>query len=121
MKFIIHQHSDCTAQADHYDFMLERSTVLDTWQINLSDLDLLLKGKPISTIQIAGHRKKYLTYEGPVSGNRGKVMRVDSGSYETVEESPTSRIVKLHGNRLRGVLHIQPAGKSSTFRLQQAI
>ena len=41
---------------------------------------------------ISGHRRTYLTYEGPVSGDRGEVSRVDQG-YFTAELWTDARIV----------------------------
>src|SRR5205085_10994162 len=31
---------------------------------------------------LSEHRREYLTYEGPISGNRGDVKRVASGRYD---------------------------------------
>ena len=41
------------------------------------------------------HRREYLDYEGPVSGNRGQVRRVASGTCEVEVDSEQSCLVKL--------------------------
>jgi hypothetical protein len=51
---------------------------------------------------LGDHRRDYLEYEGPVSGQRGQVSRIDAGSYETLSESRESWTVELSGVRLRG-------------------
>jgi hypothetical protein len=38
--------------------------------------------EPTDLIPLGEHRREYLTYEGPVSGNRGQVRRVAEGTFE---------------------------------------
>ncbi len=49
----------------------------------------LRPGSTMQATRIADHRKAYLTYEGPVSGNRGKVRRIATGE-ATRWADPTS-------------------------------
>lgn len=77
MRFVVLHHTGFGA--DHFDLMFERSSggPLETfrspcWPI-LSAVDLVALGD---------HRNAYLTYEGPVSGNRGEVRRVALGEFE---------------------------------------
>ncbi|HBE68769.1 MAG TPA: hypothetical protein DDW52_11540 [Planctomycetaceae bacterium] len=63
----------------------------------------LQRGKPtnpsVSAERLIDHRRHYLTYEGPVSGNRGEVKRVASGTYERFAygKRPDCRQLELGG------------------------
>ncbi len=50
--------------------------------------------------QLADHRLAYLSYEGPLRGDRGSVIRWDAGSYQTVAVSEAAWHVRLQGERL---------------------
>jgi hypothetical protein len=96
----------------HFDVMLEVGGILRTWR---------LFGDPLSATAIAAetvgdHRIEYLDYEGPISGNRGRVVRWDSGFYEIVHNSPTELTLALTGARCRGkaIIHCD----NRTWRFQ---
>lgn len=61
----------------HWDLMLECGEVLRTWRLTAAPAP----GLCVSAKAIGDHRRAYLDYEGPVSGNRGKVMRWEWGEY----------------------------------------
>ena len=74
---------------EHWDLMLERGQLLATWQL-LENPQPLLTGDATGSIparRIGDHRRAYLTYEGPVSNDRGEVARIAAGRYETVEDT----------------------------------
>jgi len=89
----------------HWDFMLESGDVLLTWRLdripgsateNASDaVEIAAQALPV-------HRKDYLDYEGPVSGDRGSVIRIDRGSYELLASSASELIVRLSGDCVCG-------------------
>jgi hypothetical protein len=87
----------------HYDLMLEHDEALWTWA-----LASLPTGQGPSCDVVAeplpDHRLAYLDYEGAVGGERGQVTRVDTGTYEMVENSPQRMIVCLHGVRFAGTM-----------------
>ncbi len=71
----------------HFDFMYEpapdeplRTFRLDAWPPASPDAVL-------EATEIAPHRRAYLDYEGPVSGDRGFVRRVAAGEL-TAEQLP---------------------------------
>ncbi|MCY2966352.1 MAG: hypothetical protein NT069_22425 [Planctomycetota bacterium] len=68
----------------HWDLMLENGATLRTWRLSRPP-DLV---GPIEVRAIADHRLAYLTYEGPVSGNRGTVTRHLAGTYELRRDEP---------------------------------
>jgi len=80
---VVLQHE--TAEGSHYDWMIEmpESTGdphgrLWTARATSPSRDWQPKGGLDLTI-IGEHRRLYLTYEGPLTGGRGSVQRVDAG------------------------------------------
>jgi len=53
-----------------------------------------------SATKLPAHRKIYLEYEGEVSGNRGSVRRIDTGTYRQISEET----VILYGTHFIGTL-----------------
>ena len=90
---------------EHWDLMLEKDGMLATWQ-----LPLMLTGSadlPMTARRIGDHRLDYLTYEGPISANRGRVTRVEKGWYECLASSPGCWIIRLEGERLKLQLELR--------------
>ena len=93
----------------HFDLMLEAGESLRTWAIERFPP----AGEMVSALPLPPHRLDYLTYEGPVSQNRGEVTRWDSGSYAVISDSPTQFCAMLQGVRLghcRLILTLQETG-----------
>ena len=79
MRFVILRHRGHGNL--HYDLMLEGGAKLISWSCSQNPLT-----HPAAECRrIADHRKAYLTYEGPVSQNRGTVERIESGQYAAIE------------------------------------
>jgi hypothetical protein len=102
-RFVILEHD---WPAPHYDLMLEVGEKLRTWR--LAKLPVL--GRLSAAEAIFDHRLLYLDYEGPVSGGRGTVKRWDRGTYEGKVEGAEAITIKLHGDRLEGVLRLSRVG-----------
>ncbi len=86
----------------HWDLMLEHDGVLVTWA-------LAQKPKSDHTIEadrLADHRLDYLTYEGPISGDRGTVSRFDSGEYKVVFSSEDRWMIEVKGRFLKGTIQL---------------
>jgi len=62
----------------HWDFLIEDGDSLASWRL----LELPRTGVRIPASPLPAHRRDYLTYEGPVSGDRGSVQRIHAGSME---------------------------------------
>ncbi|RME38785.1 MAG: hypothetical protein D6788_06745 [Planctomycetota bacterium] len=89
---------------EHWDLMLEGEQALLTWQL---PRDPTVPGPwPLPARRIGDHRKAYLTYEGPVSRNRGTVRRVDGGLLEWIERGPAEFVFRLEGSRLVGTFRL---------------
>ena len=103
-RFVLLYH-DCPPHLDkpsHWDFMLEDEDVLLTWALAQHPTALEAEGSPIVAAQLADHRLAYLDYEGPVSGNRGHVTRVDAGTFTWIERTPVRLRFQLAGIVLAG-------------------
>jgi hypothetical protein len=84
----------------HWDLMLERDGVLWTWRLP----ELPVFGVALLAERIGEHRLLYLDYEGPVSGNRGTVKRIDGGYLTWIEAGGDRIVVALAGSLYRGKL-----------------
>ncbi len=94
-QFVILQHDHPFL---HWDFMFEDGEGLQTWRLLLEPRP----GRQIVAQPLAVHRLEYLSYEGPVSGGRGAVCRVDGG-HLCLDEVTTDRLsMTLRGDLLSG-------------------
>ncbi|MBK8208518.1 MAG: hypothetical protein IPK87_17270 [Planctomycetes bacterium] len=85
--------------AVHFDLMLEvegqdllRTLQLARWP--------LAPGDSAACSELAPHRRAYLTYEGEVSGDRGSVKRVETGTWwaadgQMVLQASDGRVTRL--------------------------
>jgi hypothetical protein len=89
--------------------MLEAGDVLRTWRLP----SVPIAGAVLPAVRTSDHRLVYLDYEGPVSGNRGQVMRWDGGEFEWLEQSEFVLVVRLCGARLEGLLRLEQQENSS--------
>jgi hypothetical protein len=102
-RFVLlyHECPPSFGKPSHWDLMLERDGVLLTW--SLAALPAAWGGgrdaaeEQIVATRLADHRIAYLDYEGPISGDRGGVTRVDGGEYEVLEETEQAIRVRLQG------------------------
>jgi DNA polymerase Ligase (LigD) len=86
----------------HWDLMLEEESWLRTWRLAAPPEP----GGETAAEPLGNHRRAYLDYEGPVSGNRGSVTRWDSGDFTWLQDEPGRVHVELHGSRYRGQLQL---------------
>lgn len=80
---------------DHYDLLLDLdgASALLTWRLDAFP-------SPTRITLSAPHRRMYLDYEGPVSNNRGAVLRVATGEWALVRESADQMHVRLEPNAI---------------------
>ena len=102
----------------HWDFMVEQDGVLKTWR--LAEQPQVANAQ-IRATQLPDHRLAYLDYEGPVSGNRGEVKRIDRGTFDRLDDSvtnvrhPTDQQtigLQLEGRHLVGVIRLEQIADS---------
>ena len=91
----------------HWDLMLECGHALRTWRLDrIPTVAATIPAEPLPD-----HRLAYLDYEGPVSGDRGSVKRVDAGEF-TLRVSDSDDVdrdaieLQFAGTRLRGTAKI---------------
>ncbi|APW59468.1 DNA polymerase ligase N-terminal domain-containing protein [Paludisphaera borealis] len=105
----------------HWDFMLESEGRLRTWAID----EPIAAGKILDARALDDHRLAYLDYEGPISGGRGSVARVDHGTYVACEWTAEKVRARIVGSQLVGEVLLWknplessgPDGRSWKFRL----
>ena len=107
---ILHHRLDA---GEHWDLMLEQGDVLLTWQLLREPVNR--ESLPIPARRIGNHRKAYLDYEGPLTGNRGTVRRVDSGSLDIIEGTAQGLRIVLTGKRLCGSFTLRPQAEGWSF------
>jgi hypothetical protein len=92
----------------HWDLLLEAGNAAWTWRLRErretrdEGREPAIPPSDLSTLfieRIADHRRLYLDYEGPVSGNRGHVARVDWGEYSITSECEAEFHVWLVGQQ----------------------
>ena len=116
-RFVIHIHSGYGRL--HYDLMLADGEALATWRLARSPVGLAA-GWSVPARRIAPHRSAYLDHEGPVSRGRGRVDRLDRGTYERLAAEETCWRVRLHGHRLDGLFELRrPDAQSDEWTLRR--
>lgn len=88
---------------DHFDLLLQWGQSLKSWRLVI----IPRVGEAQSASKIPDHRLNYLDYEGPVSGNRGHVQRVDGGELEWLHAEEDRVEAVVSGNLLRGRLLLE--------------
>jgi hypothetical protein len=95
--------------------MLEEGDVLQTWSLaklpqgwsavtESEPLPAIATSNTVEAEQLADHRLAYLEYEGPVSGDRGSVRRLDAG---TIVRRPKPLSYAIKGRIIRGEITLQ--------------
>jgi len=101
IRFAILKHTERPISEDHYDIVLEKFPGVDIKDGALVKFETIsdftessIKIKYMGMID-----KKYLQYEGLVSGDRGRVERVDEGEYNYSGDHE----IEFKGNLLNGI------------------
>jgi hypothetical protein len=135
-RFVLLYH-DCPpdyARPSHWDFMLESGDVLRTWALEelppaweparARTVDCYPHcaelGADIDTaaLELGEHRRHYLEFEGMLSVARGRVIRVASGTYATIADSPTNWQFSLSETDISGRYRLsRSAPDGSEWRL----
>ena len=107
-RFVVlrHETPSHAARESHWDLMLETGPTLRTWAVAVAPEQA--HGTLIEAL--ADHRLAYLSYEGPISEDRGQVTRWDQGTYQMVEQGGDLLVVEFHGKKLNGRAQIRRQG-----------
>lgn len=111
-RFVILHHR--LPASEHWDLMIEQPEALATWQLGRDPAAGCAEDVP--TRRLPDHRKVYLEYEGPVSGDRGEVSRVEEGVCAVFRADEEAWRIDLRGRRLRGSFEITHPDGKGVFR-----
>ena len=108
--FVLLRHE--MAAGAHWDLMLDAGDALATWQIADDPVGWARATGAVRlrVRRLADHRRAYLDYEGPVSGDRGRVIRMDRGACELLACDARRWEVRLAGDLLCGVFTLSATG-----------
>ena len=101
----------------HWDLLLELPAreLLATFRVDQPPPTWATAGVlPIQALP--DHRRIYLDYQGPISGDRGTVIRYDRGTMRLVEQTPTHIAAEISGELLHGHLELH-ATTANLWRL----
>jgi hypothetical protein len=98
----------------HWDLFLEEKETLRSWRL----LEEPQPGRVVRVEALPPHRKLYLDYEGPVSGDRGSVARQDAGTYELLEETPHMLRVALRDGALAGTVVLEAGNEPGQWTVR---
>jgi hypothetical protein len=131
-RFVLLYH-DCPPNYErpsHWDFMLESGDVLRTWALErlprdwqsvhertvatYSNCPSLATANNVAASQLGDHRHDYLQFEGPLSRDRGTVVRVASGSYHSESESSDLSRISLASSELSGCIVLARSGSDES-------
>lgn len=90
----------------HWDLLLEHGSACRTWRLASPPGEVV----DIAAEPLSDHRLTYLDYEGPVSGNRGTVVRWDAGRFVWITARDDCVAVLLRGGRWTGRLELIRTG-----------
>ena len=90
----------------HLDLLFEAGEVLWAWRLEA----LPAPGGAAASTRNFDHRLLYLDYEGPISGGRGSVRRLDGGWFEWVERADGRLIADVRGRLLAGRVELVRVG-----------
>lgn len=106
-------------RGDHFDWMFESESGsgLQTWSTPRA---LRRDGDDaIDATELPLHRIAYLDYEGPVSGDRGTVRRVEEGRFRFTHRSEDRWELDVEGNRVgRLVIRRSATAKTAAWRIE---
>jgi len=112
-RFVILRHAPPDENASpHWDFMLEAGESLRTWALDQEPSPN--QNWSCSAAALPDHRVAYLTYEGPISKNRGHVTQWDAGTYRIESETATCLVVTLAGKKQVGTITLHRVNNHAT-------
>jgi hypothetical protein len=103
--FVLLEHTTCDAPdvppERHWDLIVEAPGAerLPTWRLAASPLDV---PGDIAAERIPDHRPHFLHYEGPLTGDRGHVRRLDRGPAMVLRLAGEELTVAVRGRKWHG-------------------
>ncbi len=105
LKFVILHHTGAGALGGpHFDLLIEVDGMdrLMAWRVRVAPSDWAgIPDGEIGAVRIADHRRLYMTYEGEISADRGRVRRVAEGKGSITELSDGRLTILFVGENQR--------------------
>ncbi len=95
----------------HFDVMIEQGESLATWRCPIAPERA--SAQTLTLERLPNHRRHYLTYEGPISGNRGSVARHDAGTCMVTQHDKREWEIDWKGRRLSGRSLLRATGDAA--------
>ncbi|MCG8407380.1 MAG: hypothetical protein MI923_19450 [Phycisphaerales bacterium] len=115
VRFVVLFHTQ--KQGDHFDLMIDDGSLLATWKTRQAPETA--RDRELDCLRIGNHRRIYLDYEGPISGDRGDVTQHDAGQCLVEVQTESRWDVTFEGKRLNGHFTLEKAHRSNeTWRLR---
>ena len=98
LRYTVLRHEDIAEP--HWDLLLEIAgqELLVTWQIRIPPEEWHRAEAVLQAVRIGDHRRVYLDYEGPISGDRGFVRLAARGNWNLLSQTVDSWRVQLSGD-----------------------
>ena len=122
-RFVVLRHElpPNLGRANHWDLMLEQADRVDAGPDDACLLTFEVLAAPetwcgmMKVRRLQDHRRYYLNYQGPISGDRGVVTRVTAGTFVWLNASPNRiqvEIMECDGG-LVGVMELKKLSEQS--------
>ena len=100
LRFAVLEHTNYPGHQDHYDIVLEVAPGSDPEQVSLIKFESAtpLNSQELWLAYYGSVRRRYLRFEGLMSEGRGRVKRIDEGTYRF----KGSDILDFNGQILNG-------------------
>jgi hypothetical protein len=103
-KFVVQKHQK-ESEPTHWDLMLESGGILETYRLPLPPEKW---GKEvIEAVKIFDHSLKFLSYEGPVNKDKGRVDMADKGTYRFLKTDENQKLISFAGKYLYGEFQLR--------------
>ncbi|MBI1369653.1 MAG: hypothetical protein GC162_13490 [Planctomycetes bacterium] len=95
----------------HFDWMVENPLIaapappLATWRVDAPPADWTL-GRSLDLTRLGDHRRAYLSYEGPMTQNRGEVHRIDVGSVIVRSWTLEAALLRVYFRRVSATIEL---------------
>ena len=119
LRFAVLRHTGYPGRENHYDILLEVAPGRDPDEPVMVKLESAgpLNRRELQVVYQGLIRRRYLQYEGPMTGNRGRVRRVDQGVYRL----SGNENVRFEGKILKGPYSFDSGSPCESVRSVQDV
>lgn len=115
VRYVVLLHTQ--KEGDHFDLMIDNGERLATWKMSVAP-ETARDGE-LECERIGDHRRIYLDYQGPISGDRGHVTQHDAGQCLVTVMTESQWDIVFEGHRLNGYIRLMKSHRSkNAWRLR---